>query len=47
MQKLNRALHDECRRNGLTFVNNGAVTENGYSVDGIHEKAINVLLQII
>ena len=28
MQRLNRVLHDECQRNGFTFVDNGAVTEN-------------------
>ena len=36
MQRLNRALYDECRRNGFTFVDNGAVTENDLWVDGIH-----------
>ena len=36
MQRLNRALHDECRRNGFTFVDNGAVTETDLWVDGIH-----------
>ena len=35
MQRLNRALNDECRRNGFTFVGNGAVTENDLWVDGI------------
>ena len=32
MQRLNRAL---CRRNGFTFVDNGAVTENDLWFDGI------------
>ena len=36
MQKLNRALYDECRRNGFTFVDNGAVTENDIWVEGIY-----------
>ena len=36
MQRLNRALYDECRRNGFTFVDNGAVTGNYLWVDGIH-----------
>ena len=36
MQRLNRALYDECRRNGFTFVDNGVVTENDLWVDGIH-----------
>ena len=36
MQRLNRALYDECRRNGFTFVDNGAVTENDQWVDGIY-----------
>ena len=36
MQRLNRALHDECRRHGLTFVNIGAVTEHDLWVDGVH-----------
>ena len=36
MQKLNRALYDECRRNGFTSVDNGAVTENDIWVEGIY-----------
>ena len=36
MQRLNRALYDECRRNGFTFVDNDLVTENDLWVDGIH-----------
>ena len=36
MQRLNRALYDECRRNGFIFVDNVAVTENDLWVDGIH-----------
>ena len=36
MQRLNRALYDECRRHGFIFVDNGAVTENDLWVDGIH-----------
>ena len=36
MQRLNRALYDECQRNGFTFVENGAITENDLWVDGIH-----------
>ena len=36
MQRLNSALYDECRRNGFTFVDNGAVTENDLWADGIH-----------
>ena len=36
MQKLNRALYDECRRNGFTFVDNSAVTENDIWVEGIY-----------
>ena len=36
MQRLNRALYDECSRNGFAFVDNGAVTENDLWVDGIH-----------
>ena len=36
MQRLNRALYDECRQKGFTFVDNGAVTENDLWVDGIH-----------
>ena len=28
MQRLNRVLYDECRRNGFTFVDNGAVAKN-------------------
>ena len=36
VQRLNSALYDECRRNGFTFVDNGAVTENDLWVDGIH-----------
>ena len=35
MQRLNRALYDECRRNGFTFVDNDAVTENDLWVYGI------------
>ena len=46
MQRLNRALYDECRRNGFTFVDNGAVTENGL-MEFICKKAVNALLQII
>ena len=38
MQRLNRALCDECRRNGFTFVHNGAVTESDLWVDGIHSQ---------
>ena len=34
MQRLNRALYDECRRNGYKFVDNGAVTD--LWVDGIY-----------
>ena len=36
MQRLNKALYDECQRNGFTFANNGAVTENDLWFDGIH-----------
>ena len=36
MQGLHRAMHDDCRRNRFTFVNNGAVTENDLWVDGVH-----------
>ena len=36
MQRLNRALYDECRQNGFTFVDNGAVTESDLWVYGIH-----------
>ena len=36
MERLNRALDDERRRNGLTFFDNGAVTENELWVDGIN-----------
>ena len=36
IQRLNRALYDECPRNGFTFFENGAVTENDLWVDGIH-----------
>ena len=36
MQRLNRALYDECRRNGFTFVDNGAITESDPWVDRIH-----------
>ena len=36
MQRLNRALYDEYRRNGFTFVDNGAVTENDLWVDRMH-----------
>ena len=36
MKRLNKALYDECQRNGFTFVNNGAVTENDLWLDGIH-----------
>ena len=38
MQRLNRALYDECRRNRFTLVDNGTVTENDLWVDGIHLK---------
>ena len=34
MQRLSRALYDECRRNGSKFVDNGAVTD--LWVDGIY-----------
>ena len=36
MRRLNRALYGECRRNGFTFVDNGAITENDLWVNGIH-----------
>ena len=36
MQGLHRAMHDDCRRNRFTIVNNGAVTENDLWVDGVH-----------
>ena len=36
MQILNRALHDEYRRNGFILVYNGALSENDLWVDGIH-----------
>ena len=35
MQKINRALYDECRQHLFTFVDNGAVTENDLWVDEI------------
>ena len=36
MQRLKRALYDECRRIGFTFIDNGTVTENDLWIDGIH-----------
>ena len=36
MQRLSRAMYDECGQNGFTFVDNGAVTENDLWVDEIH-----------
>ena len=36
MQRLNSVLYDECPQNGLTFVDNGVVTENDLWVHGIH-----------
>ena len=38
MQRLNRALHDECRQNVFTFVYDGAVSENELWVNGIQLK---------
>ena len=36
MQRLNRVLHDECQRNGFTFVDNISVSENDLWVDIIY-----------
>ena len=36
MKRLNRALYDERRRNGLPFFDNGTGTENDLWVDGIN-----------
>ena len=36
IQRLNRALYDQCRQNGFTFVDNGAVSRNDLWIDGIH-----------
>ena len=38
MQRLNRALHDECRQNVFTFVDNGTVSESDFWFDGIQLK---------
>ena len=36
MQQLNGLLPDQCRRNGFTFVDNGAVSEIDFCTDSIH-----------
>ena len=36
VQRLNRALYDECRPNGFVIVDTGAVTENDLWVGGIY-----------
>ena len=38
IHRLNRDLYDECRRNGLTFIDNGAVSENDLCIDRIHSQ---------
>ena len=36
IQRLNRALYDECRQNDFKYVSNGAVTENDLWIDWIY-----------
>ena len=48
MQNLNRALYDECRRNGFKFVDNVRLLKMIYGLmEFICKKAENALLQII
>ena len=38
IDKLNKAIFDECQQNGFTFADNGTVSENNICIHGIHLK---------